>query len=69
MIAFEPGTEFLAALPLRYRIGDEIEACGVKGRIVEEITYEDYLDAWASRGFAQEAIGLQVRFYYRCTKL
>ncbi len=69
MIPFQPAEEFLVAVQRRYRISETIEARGLKGRIVEQISHEDYREVWAYRGFNSEAISLNPQYYYRCVKL
>lgn len=65
-------TDFLVALQGPKQIGDEIdllESHGLKGRIVEQITHEEYLETWAFRGFQTEARSLHPRYWYRCERL
>lgn len=61
--------DFLVALQQPQRIGSEVEVLGVRGRIVEQITYEEYVTTWAFKGFPSEAISINPRVYYRCVML
>ncbi len=62
-------SDFWVALPLPKKIGDEIEVHGIRARIAEEISHQEYLDIWAFKGFPTEGIALNPRGYYRCEKL
>jgi hypothetical protein len=68
-IDFTPGEEFLVAVQRPYKLNEPIEARGLKGRIVEPISYMDYVEVWAFRGFDSEAISDSPSFYYRCVKM
>jgi hypothetical protein len=73
MIDFTPGQDFLVAVPRKYSEGESIDLLashGLKGRIVEAISHQDYLEVWAFRGFPSEGVSaMKPRFYYRCQKL
>jgi hypothetical protein len=73
MIDFTPGQDFLVAVPRKYSEGESIDLLashGLKGRIVEAISHQDYLEVWAFRGFPSEGVSaMRPRFYYRCVKL
>ena len=60
---------FWVALPLPKKLQDEIEVQGIRGRIVEQITHDEYLSVWAFKGFPTEGIALNPRAYYRCERL
>jgi hypothetical protein len=66
MIAFQLGEEFLVAVQRPYRQDEIIEARGLKGRILERITEQDYLEVWRFRGSDSEGLSLSPQFYYRC---
>ena len=68
-LTWEPSEEFLVAVQKPYKIGNFIHVRGLHGRIVEQITNQEYLEAWAWRGFNSEAISLNPRFYYRCRRI
>jgi hypothetical protein len=69
MIDFQVGEEFLVAVQRPYKIGEEVQAHGLKGRIVESISHQDYIEVWAYRGFASEAISVGAKCYYRCQRI
>jgi hypothetical protein len=70
MIDFQPGQDFLVAVSRRYQQDEIIEAHGLKGRIVEAISHQDYIEVWAFRGFPSEGVSaMRPKFYYRCVKL
>jgi len=60
--------DFWVALPLPKKLQDEIEVHGIRGRIVEQITHDEYLAVWAA--FQDKGVGsLNPRAYYRCERL
>lgn len=67
-LLWDPSEEFLVAVQRPYRKDETIEARGVPGRIVEQITHREYIEAWAYTGFCSEAISLSPKFYYRCKR-
>ncbi len=73
MIDFTPGKDFLVAVPRKYSEGESIDLVashGLKGRIIEPISHQDYLEVWAFRGFPSEGVSaMRPKFYYRCVKL
>ena len=62
-------SDFYVALPQKQKIGDVVEVYGMRGRIVEWLTHEEYLEIWAFKGFPSEGISLNPRAYYRCERL
>ena len=68
-LTWEPSEEFLVAVQRPYQLGDKIEARGVQGRIIEQITYQEYTEAWAYMGFSSDAISVSPRYYYRCKRI
>lgn len=67
-LLWDPSEEFLVAVQRPYRKGELIEARGVPGRIIEQISHQEYIEAWAYTGFCSEAISLSPKFYYRCKR-
>jgi hypothetical protein len=72
MIDFEVGKDFLVAVSCKYREGEAIDLTsthGVKGRIVEPISHQEYLEVWCFRGFPKQGVGIiKPKYYYRCRK-
>ena len=62
-------SDFYVALPEKHKLGDEVTIHGIKGRIVEWLTHQEYLNVWAFKGFPTEGIALNPRAYYRCERL
>ena len=69
MIDFTPGEEFLVAVQRRYKQHELINARGLKGRIVEPISKQDYQEVWEWRGCNSEGLSEHPQFFYRCAKL
>jgi hypothetical protein len=69
MIDFEAGKDFLVAVQRRYRKDELIEARGLKGRIIEPISAQDYVEVWRFRGSDSEGLSLSPQFYYRCQRI
>jgi hypothetical protein len=61
--------DFLVALQHPQRIGSEVEVHGVRGQIVEQITYEEYVMTWMYKGCPSEGVSLFPTVYYRCKML
>ena len=69
MITWEPSEEFLVAVQRPYGPTELVEARGLRGYIIEQITHDDYAEAWAWRGFDSDAISVSPRYYYRCKRI
>lgn len=66
-----PPNEFLAAVQIPYKPGAtlEVESLNLRGRVIEQVSYSDYVALWAWHGCPEEGISLFPRYYYRCEKL
>lgn len=70
MISFEAGKEFLVATAAPYRLGQLIHAPGgLRGKVIDQISEQDYNDVWAFRGYPAEGESVDPRYFYRCEKL
>jgi hypothetical protein len=64
MTPTQPDT-FVIALPRSAQLGDPVEARGASGRIIESLSREEYIRAWADAGCPNLGICRRPNFFYR----